>query len=149
MHNNLSSTAYEAAILQPKPADWLWSAWYAKPWWAAIPIYWAGAAASLKVPALAAVYGSVPAAYLNMLFFPPTALLVLGFGFASAWLDRPFASGDPLSDEEVEELERMRTEDEDWERFDRPHWSIDIYDPDSGGLYVGNPNSLQHPGRRY
>lgn len=143
------SISANAETQMPAAADWLWRPWYAKLWWAMIPIYWAGATASLKIPGLAAFYDSVPAAYLQMLFFPPTALLVLGFGYARAWLDARPGSGDPLSDEEIEELERMRMEDEDWERFGRPHWSIDIYDPDSGGLYVGNPLSLQHPGRRY
>ncbi|MCM3421186.1 hypothetical protein [Sphingopyxis alaskensis] len=131
----------------PVARNWLWKPWYAKLWWAAIPVYWTGAVASLKVPALAEFYTSALAGYLNMLFFPPTALLVLGFGFVKAWLDRPL-SGEPLSDEEIGELEQMRMEDEHWERLGRPHWSVDIYDPRSGGLYIGNPLSLQHPGRR-
>jgi hypothetical protein len=147
MHDNMSPTAFEAATAQPKAADWLWRPRFAKLWWAAIPIYWAAAAASLKIPALATFYSSAAAGFLNVAFFPPTALLVLGFGFARAWLDRPLADN-PLSDEEIEELERMRMEDEEWERLG-PHWSVDIYDPDSGGLYVGSPLSLQHPGRRY
>ena len=147
MHDNMSSMAFEAATAQPKAANWLWRPWYAKLWWAAIPIYWAAAAASLKIPVLATFYNSAAAGFLNVAFFPPTALLVLGFGLARAWLDRPLV-GDPLSDEEIEELERIRMEDEEWERLG-PHWSVDMYDPRSGGLYIGNPNSLQHPGRRY
>jgi hypothetical protein len=147
MQNNHPSPIPELEIPQPAAGDWLWRPWYAKLWWAAIPIYWAMAAASLKIPALATFYSSAAAGFLNVVFFPPTALLVLGFGFARAWLDRPLA-GDPLLDEEIEELERMSTEDEEWERLG-PHWSVDIYDPRSGGLYVGNPNSLQYPGRRY
>src|SRR3546814_17960880 len=99
--------------------------WYAKLWLAAIPVYWTGAVASLKVPALAEFYTSALAGYLNMLFFPPTALLVLGFGFVKAWLDRPL-SGEPLSDAEIGELEQMRMEDEHWERLGLPHWSFDI-----------------------
>lgn len=137
MHDNLSSTTLEAATLQPKPAAWLWRPWYAKLWWAAIPIYWAAAAASLKIPALATFYSSAAAGFLNAAFFPPTALLVLGFGFVRAWLDRPLA-GEPLSDEEIEELVRMSREDEEWERLG-PHWSVDRNDPRSGILYIGNP----------
>ena len=147
MQNRPFHEALSTEIQQPVAADWLWRPWYAKLWWAAIPIYWAVAAASLKIPALAAVYESAAAGFINILFFPPTALLILGFGFARTWLDRPIA-GDPLSDEEIEELEQMKMEDEHWERIG-PHWSVDIYDPDSGGLYVGNPLSLQYPGRRY
>ena len=147
MADSLSSPASEAAMQQPKAADWLWRPWYAKLWWAAIPLYWGAAIASLKIPAMSPIFESAFAGYLNMLFFPFTTLLVLGFGFVHAWLDRPLV-GDPLSDEEFEELECMNTEDEEWERLG-PHWSVDIYDPRSGGLYIGNPNSLQHPGRRY
>lgn len=137
----------KAETRQPVAADWLWRPWYAKLWWAAIPIYWAAAAASLKIPALAPFFESAVAGFINVLFFPPTTLLMLGFGFARAWLDRPLV-GDPLSDEDIEALEQMRMEDEEWERLG-PHWSVDIYDPRSGGLYIGNPNSLQHPGRRF
>lgn len=146
--SHLSDASTADTVREPVARDWLWKPWYAKLWWAAIPVYWAGAAASLKLPALAEFYTSALAGYLNMLFFPLTTLLVLGFGFIRAWLNRPL-SGDPLSDEEIDELEQMRMEDEEWERQTGTHWSVDIYNPDSGGLYVGNPLSLQHPGRRY
>lgn len=146
--SHLSNASTADTVRDPVARDWLWKPWYAKLWWAAIPVYWAGAAASLKLPALAEFFTSALAGYLNMLFFPLTALLVLGFGFIRAWLDRPLA-GEPLSDEEVDELEQMRMADEEWERQTGTHWSVDIYNPDSGGLYVGNPLSLQHPGRRY
>jgi hypothetical protein len=146
MQDNPSSQTPRTESRPPRARDWFWKPWHAKLWWSAIPIYWAGAAASLKVPALAEFYTSALAGYLNLLFFPPTALLVLGFGFVRAWLDRPLA-GDP--DDEIEELERMMEDEEDWERLGRPHPSMDIYDPSSGGLYIGNPLSLQHPGRRY
>lgn len=147
MRNRPFYPALNAEIPQAAAADWLWRPWYAKFWWAAIPIYWVAAAGSLKIPALATFYNSAAAGFLNVAFFPPTALLVLGLGFARAWLDRPLV-GDPLSDEEIEELERIGMEDEEWERLG-PHWSVDMYDPRSGGLYIGNPNGLQHPGRRY
>lgn len=148
MQANPTLEAPHAESPPPVARDWLWKPWYAKLWWAAIPVYWAGAAASLKVPALTEFYTSALGGFLNILFFPPTALLVLGSGFARAWLDRPLA-GDPLSDDEIEELERMMEDEEEWERLGRPHPSMDIYDPSSGGLYIGNPLSLQHPGRRY
>lgn len=147
MQNHHSSAIPELEVPQPAAADWLWRPWYAKLWWAAIPIYWAAAAASLKISALAAFYDSAAAGFANILFFPPTALFILGFGFARARFDSPLV-GDPLSDEEIEELKHMGSEDEDWEHLG-PHWSVDMYDPRSGGLYIGNPNSLQHPRRRY
>lgn len=127
----------------PVARDWLWGPWYAKLWWAAIPVYWAGAAASLKVPVLAEFFTSAIAGYLNVLFFPPTAMLVLGFGFVRAWLNRPL-SGDPLSDEEIEEFEQMRMFDDAWSgrRPGQPDPAFDIYDPRSGVLYVGNPNGI-------
>lgn len=137
MQANLSSEPPKAEIQPPAAADWLWRPWYAKLWWAAIPIYWAGAVASLKVPALAAFYDSVPAAYLNMLFFPLTALLVLGLGYARAWLDARPDDDVILTGEDIEELERVRMLEEQWAR--RPKPVGDIYDPMSGTLYVCNP----------
>ncbi|PKP95782.1 MAG: hypothetical protein CVT74_18665 [Alphaproteobacteria bacterium HGW-Alphaproteobacteria-13] len=48
MRNRPFYPALNAEIQQPAAADWLWRPWYAKLWWAAIPIYWAAAAASLS-----------------------------------------------------------------------------------------------------
>ena len=141
MHDDMSPMAFKAATAQPRAADWLWRPWYAKLWWATIPIYWAAGAASLKISALATFYSSAAAGFLNVAFFPPTALLILGFRFARAWLDRPLV-GDPLPDEEIEEFERMMEDEEDWRRCGRPHPSMDIHDPRSGGLYIGNPSGL-------
>lgn len=133
-----------------RPVDWLWHPWYAKLWWAAIPVYWAGAVLSLSNPSLHAFYGSMLAAYLNLLFFPPTALVVLGVGYVRAWLDARPAGDGSLSWDEIEELERIRIEEEYWLKRGPGGVdpSFDIYDPRSGGLYIGNPLSLQHPGRR-
>lgn len=46
--------------------------------------YWVGKCVSLYVPSLAEFYTSAFAGYLNVLFFPMTALLILGIGFAQA-----------------------------------------------------------------
>src|SRR3546814_6878932 len=54
----------------PKLSAWLWSPWYAKLWWAAIPIWWMGMAASTRVDALETFYRGALAGYLNILFFP-------------------------------------------------------------------------------
>src|SRR3546814_17984770 len=86
--SHLSDASTADTVREPVARDWLWKPWYAKLWWAAIPVYWAGAAASLKLPALAEFYTSALAGYLNMLFFPLTTLLVLGFGFIRAWLNK-------------------------------------------------------------
>lgn len=147
MQNNHSSATPELEIPQPTATDWLWRPWYAKLWWATIPIYWAAAAASLKIPALRAFFESAFAGYLNVLFFPFTAVLVLGFGFARAWLDRPLA-GDPLSDEEIEELERIRIEQETlWNPPNHLRPVGDIHDPFSGTIYIGNPLSPNNGSR--
>ncbi|CCW18779.1 hypothetical protein EBBID32_31340 [Sphingobium indicum BiD32] len=45
-------------------------------------------AASSFVPVLADFYASALAGFLNVLFYPITALIVLGVGFARAWLAR-------------------------------------------------------------
>lgn len=143
MQNRLFPEASSAEIQPPAAADWLWRPWYAKLWWVTIPIYWAVAAASLKVPALAAFYSSAAAGYLNMLFFPPTALLVLGLGFARAWINaRPVDDGSMTLDD-IMELDRIKFEQETW-----PDSGIgDIYDPFSGTIYVGNPLSPNNGSR--
>src|SRR3546814_9968331 len=74
--SHLSDASTADTVREPVARDWLWKPWYAKLWWAAIPVYWAGAAASLKLPALAEFYTSALAGYLTMLFFPLTPLLV-------------------------------------------------------------------------
>lgn len=70
--------------------DWLWRPWYAKLWWTGIATYWIGKAISLTVPALDEFYTSALAGFLNVAFFPPVALMVLGLGLVRAW----FARGD-------------------------------------------------------
>jgi hypothetical protein len=113
MVDTLSSPAPEADIQQPKAVDWLWHPWYAKLWWAAISLYWIAATASLNIPSIWAFFESAFAGYLNVLFFPFTAVLVLGFGFVRAWIDAPEADVGPLlTTEEIAELERLRLEHE-------------------------------------
>jgi hypothetical protein len=71
---------------KPRARDWLWRPFYAKAWWAGMSVYWAGAAASLKVPALAEFYTSGLAGFLNIAFYPLLAFMVLGLGYLRAWL---------------------------------------------------------------
>lgn len=72
---------------RPSAATWLWRPWYAKLWWTGIAVYWAGKAASFAIPTLDDFYTSALAGFLNVFFFPPLALMVLGLGFARAWFD--------------------------------------------------------------
>ncbi|MFQ3894796.1 hypothetical protein [Sphingobium sp. R-7] len=140
--------ATEPAAPQLKAADWLWRPWYAKAWWAAIPVWWIGMAVCTKIAPLEAFYDSAAAGFLNVLFFPMTALLALGVGYVQHWLDRFPTPGDgvPLSDEAADRAAKRM-----WEEHERGMEDLragtDIFDPRSGGLYIGNPLSLQHPNR--
>jgi len=124
----------------PKLSAWLWSPWYAKLWWAVIPLWWMGMAASTRVGAMETFYRGALAGYLNILFFPMTALMVLGVGYIKERLDGFVGSGDgtPLSyDEALAVTERV------WEEHDRSMEDLaattDIFDPRSGALWIGNP----------
>ena len=70
---------------RPHATNWLWRPWYAKLWWSVMVIYWAGMAGSSYSPTLDQFYTSTLAGFLNIAFFPPLALIVLGMGFARAW----------------------------------------------------------------
>jgi hypothetical protein len=148
MNTAVDMQATEPAAPQLKAADWLWHPWYAKAWWAAIPVWWLGMAASTKIAALEAFYDSALAGFLNILFFPMTALMVLGVGYAQHWLAQFPKQGDgtPLSDEAVaRSLKRMRAEHE--RGMEDLRASTDVFDPRSGPLWIGNPLSFQYPGR--
>ena len=138
----------DPAALRQTLAGWLWRPWYAKTWWALIPVWWIGMALSTKVAPLEALYDSALAGFLNILFFPMTALMVLGVGFVRNWLDQFAGSG---SDEDVMETHFGRSDpfgDEfNRRRFGQPPPFLDIYDPRSGTLYVGNPLSPNNGAR--
>lgn len=102
--------------LAPRASQWLWHPWYAKLWWAGVGLYWTGKLASFWIVSVGAAYAMAVAGWLNILFYPPTALLVLGLGFVIEWMgyhgwefgpptrDRPFPKRsvggflDPLAD---------------------------------------------------
>lgn len=134
-----------AAVGLPRAPDWLWRPWYAKLWWTSIPVWWAGMAAATAVEPLAKFYDGAAAGFLNVLFFPVTALMVLGVGYVRFWIDgfvRPDA-------EITADLADLADAQEEYLRaFDEINATTDIHDPRSGGLYIGNPFSLQHPGKR-
>lgn len=151
MDDRANTTPTEgSAFRRPRLGDWLWRPWYAKLWWIAIAIWWAGMAASIIVASLSAFYASALAGYLNLLFYPMTALIVLGFGYARAWLaafaeQGSDANGAPSYSVDLDPLGNEFTH----RRFGQPHPSLDIYDPRSGALYIGNPLSFQYPYRRH
>jgi len=120
-----------AAAMRPHASDWLWRPWYAKLWWAGIPAYWLGVGLSLKFEPLAAFFDTAFAGYCNVLFFPMTAFVVLGVGFARAWIDA-FPPGD---------VGAGGGDDLIWpeSRFDRRHSALDMFNPHSGVLYIGSP----------
>lgn len=72
---------------RPRASDWLWRPWYAKLWWAGIAGYWSGKGGSFYVPALDDFYTSALGGFLNIAFFPPLALMVLGMGYARVWFE--------------------------------------------------------------
>jgi hypothetical protein len=125
---------------QPRLSAWIWRPWYAKLWWTSIPIWWLGMAAATRVSSLEALYGSALAGYLNILFFPMTALMVLGVGYVRERLDGFVGRGDgaPLSDEEASTVTKRI-----WAEHDRAIEDLaattDIFDPRSGVLWIGNP----------
>lgn len=94
----------------------------------------------MRVDALETFYRGALASYLNILFFPMTALMVLGVGYVRERLDNFVRQGEgrPLSDEEAEG-ERQHV----WEEHDRAMKNLragsDVFDPRSGMLWIGNP----------
>ncbi|EJL33110.1 hypothetical protein [Novosphingobium sp. AP12] len=130
---------------RPRPAlsAWLWKPWYAKLWWAAIPVWWTGLAASNVSEFLADFYSGALAGFLNVLFLPMTALLVLGAGFVREWMDSFVGQGEgrSLTDEEEEGLMAELAHQDHMRFMAEMRRGTNIYDPRSGGLWVGNPNN--------
>jgi len=86
----MSGQYSEAAGLQrqrPRASTWLWLPWYAKLWWGLIALYWAAKLGSAWVLAFASFFATAAAGFLNIILYPLTALMILGFGYVSAWLD--------------------------------------------------------------
>ena len=139
-------TSHTEATVRSRASDWLWRPWHAKLWWAAIPAWWVGMVASTKVAPLEAFYDSALAGFLNVLFFPMTALLVLGVGYARNWLTdfAPVRGGIPLSDDSA--LVAV-LEDDHLRAMEEVSATTDMHDPRSGTLYVGNPISPNNGAR--
>ncbi|WP_333837401.1 hypothetical protein [Novosphingobium sp.] len=131
-------SAKTAGNARPSASNWLWRPWYAKLWWSAIPIWWAGMAVVSAFEPLSRFYDSAAAGFLNVLFFPITALMVLGVGYVRHWLDgfvQPGAAttADPVGTDSVRQRDFYRVDP-----------SVDIFDPRSGTIYVGNPENETH-----
>jgi hypothetical protein len=75
------------AVERPPASRWLWRPWYAKLWWAAIIAYWAGKVGSFYSSILDQFYTGALAGFLNVVFFPPLALMVLGLSYVRAWFE--------------------------------------------------------------
>lgn len=67
---------------RPRASRWLWRPWYAKLWWAGAALYWTGKVGSYWSANLEDFYTTALAGNLNVLFYPLTALTVLGLGFS-------------------------------------------------------------------
>ncbi|MCG2841299.1 hypothetical protein L6Q21_09930 [Sandaracinobacter sp. RS1-74] len=147
MSTNSTLLAIDAGTSSHRASDWLWRPWYAKTWWTAIPLWWAGMAGATKIEPLDQFYSGALAGYLNVLFFPMTALLVLGFGYAQHWLDA-FSTTSDRAMPSGNEFDAAKELEEEHERaFEALNATTDIYDPRSGTLYVGNslsPNNGAH-----
>ena len=78
----------ETPVQPPRISNWLWRPWYAKLWWAGIAVYWSGKVCSLFSADLDQFYSNALAGFLNVVFFPPLTLIVLGLGYARARFDR-------------------------------------------------------------
>lgn len=85
---------------RPNASDWLWRPGYAKLWWAAIAVYWSGKLGSYWSSVLDDVYTTALAGYLNIVFYPFTALMVLGASFVHSWMEyRGLEWGAPSHDQ--------------------------------------------------
>ncbi|AHE53666.1 hypothetical protein NX02_09730 [Sphingomonas sanxanigenens DSM 19645 = NX02] len=104
-------------------------------------------AVSTRVDFLEAFYRGGFAGYLNILFFPMTALMVLGVGYAQEWLSTVHSvrGGSPLSGAAVDAIAADM-----WDRHERAMDEVgattDMFDPRSGALWIGNPLNPQNAG---
>ena len=144
--NEITDTS---AAAPSRASDWLWRPWYAKLWWATIPVWWLGMAASTRVSVLETFYDSALAGFLNILFFPMTALMVLGVGYVQQLLANFPVRGEDAPLPEEAAILAAQMEAENARSFEAFSARNNIYDPRSGGLYIGNPLSPQNPHHRF
>lgn len=148
METAIDSPEQEDRVARLPLSAWLWKPWYAKLWWVAIPVWWVGMAVSTGLDVLEPFYRWWYAGYLNVLFFPITALIVLGVGYVRERLDGFVGQGDgvPLSDEDAQVFfaENSRRElartMESWRAQSNP------MNPRSGPRWIGNTMNPNNPG---
>lgn len=132
----------------PRAADWFWRPWYAKLWWTTIAVWWLGMAGSLKIAPLSEFYASALAGYLNLLFYPVTALIVLGVGWMRKLLEQlSLGAPDGAELDDAVLLQMRQARERHWEVVNRLNAATDIYDPRSGTLYIGNSISPNNGAR--
>lgn len=112
---------------------WLWKPWYVKMWWIAAFFYWISFALSFGVRSMEPFFERTLAGYLNVVFYPPVILMLLGAGFIRAKLSR----GDWI----------ITAGDSDVHKSSRSiGGSLNPYsnplDPKSGSLWVGSQESI-------
>lgn len=113
----------------PPARNYFWRPWYAKAWWAGIPLYWLAMGDPTRPAFLDGFAGSGYVVFTNVIFLPITAILVLGFVYFR-WL---FEYGAPVR--------RLDRHDIGYGRriMGRPHPSVDPYHPASP-FYRYNPS---------
>jgi hypothetical protein len=95
-------------------------------------------------PALSAFFSTAFAGFLNVVFYPFAALLVLGVGFVPAWLDVWRAQWDaepPM----VDDSDAYWRDGNDDHCIDEIGPCLDPFDPRSVALWVGSPTNQHSP----
>ncbi|AOH85833.1 hypothetical protein AWL63_19625 [Sphingomonas panacis] len=131
----------------PQLSAWLWKPSYAKLWWSFIPLWWAGMAIATRVEVLESFYRTGFAGYLNVLFFPMTALMVLGIGYVRERLDSFVGQGGATPQGNAGASDATKRI---WEEYDHAMEDVaattDMFDPRSGALWIGNPLNPNNSG---
>lgn len=122
-------------VPRPKALDWLWRPRLVKAWWLAIPVYWTIKLGSYWLEPLDFLNEPGWFGYLNILFFPPLVLMILGTAWVRALIDTGY----------VEIGQYIEPP------FYRGPSGLPYYrdplDPRSGPNWIGNPLNLLNSSR--
>ena len=91
-------------------------------------------ATASRIPLLADFYDLALAGFLNVLFFPPTALMVLGVGYLREWMGPIDWSGPSDPDDQSDQIYGVNS---DRGPSGLPFY-VDPLDPRSGPYWIGN-----------
>lgn len=83
----VESAALDEVQEMPRARDYFWRPWYAKAWWAGIPLYWLAIGDPTRPAFLNSFANSGYAFIAGMFFMPVPAILILGFGYFGKLLD--------------------------------------------------------------